>query len=34
MKYLVTKGYYSSILKYWGQSSGAVKTITENKAIF
>jgi polar amino acid transport system substrate-binding protein len=34
MKYLVTKGYYASILKYWGQSTGAVKTITENKAIF
>lgn len=34
VKYLVTKGTYGQILKYWGETSGGVSKVTENKALF
>jgi polar amino acid transport system substrate-binding protein len=33
-KYIFAHGQYTSILKFWGQSGGAIKAITENKALF
>ncbi len=34
VNYLVKSGQYGTILKYWGQTKGGVKTATLNKALF